>query len=43
MLKYTKIVGYFNHAYLGHLSCIPFVCVTRKVQEVLSYNLKCVV
>ena len=22
--------------YFGHLSCIPFVCVTRKVQGVLT-------
>ena len=28
---------------LGHLSCIPFVCVTRKVQGVLTIQIKSVV
>ena len=34
----TCTVKNFRLPYLGHLSCTPFVCVTCKVQEVLTIS-----
>ena len=31
-----KVLGYFS--IFGHLSCIPFVCVTRKVQGMVKQS-----